>query len=675
MGTPRVLDFRKPGGRGIRWVMCAARVAGVTLAMLAVMSFIGSGTAGAFQPSQQTTTVYGLDIGNGHTWTVVASCTGSLAVTGYQNTHSPDETITANLSADGATINFSSTYVGGWDGAPYSWSGSFPVSGGSGTARTDTYTDGNNVYSFNAVANTTSSKPCNPNNPNVLGMTIPDAARAVLTQGELVNGVCVTSKWRSAEMFAAIDATAAAQPRAERALADAGIDYSLPNPQDFRDRGSAALASICGATTVDEAIARNQALIDVNTDMEASYGALSEALGGTIKANVDRIEAQVRGEINAFVDNERSKAEAALQADASTLAQSYSAEIQASAQAKLSADAAAMGAAGGSPAAINAAMQSRVDALKVDAQAQVDAKVKAALADRIAQSQKEITAKANDMGAAVKGKDEARLKPVGDAFDAMLNQVHDAVNAARTADTPERRSAIEVRVGLALKTADAFWAQTRPVLEANRATLASAKSAGNVTRNADDIITLWTTQRARLEQDLRAAMAAGEESAFVAATLAFQRAWTDMGLDAKRALGSKAPAAFDKLDGLSVDVNVNSGALKAMTLPPVMPLPKIDVVPPVPQMDFSLSVPTNIPSGPPAGAGPPSSIPSPGAIPPGYGPPAGVVPPPGATPPSGFTLPPGVTIPPGTTLPPGGGIPPGLTIPPGMTIPPGFGAP
>ena len=614
-----------------RWLARAGWAAVTAVVMLAAMSLFGAPSVRAVQPSEQTTTVYSLDIGNGHTWTVVTSCSGSLGVTGYQNTHSPDETITASLSNDGTTINFSSSYVGGWAGAPYSWFGSFPVNGGPGTARTDTYTGGDNLYTFNAVVSTTSIKPCNPSNPNVLGITIPDAARAVLSQADLVNGVCATSRWRGGEMFAAIDATAAAQPAAERALADAGIAYNLPNPQDFRDRGAAGIASICSATTVDEAIARNQSLIDVNTDMEASYGALSEALGGAIKAHVDKIEGELRGEINAFVDNERSKTEAGLQEEASTLAQSYAAEIQASARSKLGADAAAMGTAGASPASINAAMQARVGALKVEAQAQVEAKVRAALADRIAQTQQQITEKANEMGAAMKTTNEARLKPIGDAFDAMLNQVHDAVNAARKADTPERRSATEIRVGLALKTAHALWGQARPTLEANRAALASAKAAGNVSRNTDDIIALWNTQRARLDQDLRAAMAAGDETGFVAATLGFQRAWEEMGADAKRALGAKAPAAFDKLDGLSVNVAMNSTAMKSMTLPPVMPLPKIDIVPPVPKIDFSLMIPTTIPSGPPAG----------------FGPPPGSIPSPGATPPAGFTMPPGVTIPSG----------------------------
>ena len=98
-------------------------------------------------------------------------------------------------------------------------------------------------------------------------------------------------------------------------------------------------------------------------------------------------------------------------------------------------------------------------------------------------------------------------------------------------------------------------------------------------------------------------MAAGDEMGFVAATLGFQRAWAEMGVDAKRALGPKAPAVFDQLDGLDVNVAVNSTALQPMQLPVVMPLPKIEVVPPVRPMDFQITMPTNIPTGPQGSVG------------------------------------------------------------------------
>ena len=532
-------------------------VAFVTVAFLLVVP-----RAQADPAVVQTTTVYGLRIGNGHTWTIVFGCDGSLSATGYQNFHNPDENITATLADGGTTISFTSTYVGGWAGSPYSWYGSFPVNGGPGTAHTDTYTKGSNFYTYNAAITSTSTTPCNlaPPNPaggvtppspaggvassptaNVIGATVPVAAREVLTQADLVSGVCAMAKWRAGELFAAVDAVAATQPAAERALASAGIAYTLPTPQGFRDRGNAGIAGICGAATVDEALARQQALIDVNTDMEAKYGALSEALGGAIKTYVDQKEGQIRAEISAFVDNERKKAETALSVEAEALAQRYVADIRASAQAQLGGQAAAMGASGASPATITAAMTARITELKASAQAEVEAKVQAALADRIAQSKARITDDANKMGDAIKEKTMAQLKPVGDAFDRMLNEVRDRVNAARTADTPERRAATEIRVRLALKTADVFWERARPTIEANRAELAAAKAAGTTALDADGIVALWQTQRAQLDQKLRAAVAAGDETGFVAATLAFQRAWEEMAAGVDRVLGVWPP--------------------------------------------------------------------------------------------------------------------------------------
>jgi len=87
--------------------------------------------AGGVERYQVTTTAYHLSLGYGHTWTVESAC-GSLVVTGYQDVHNPDETISATES--GGMISFHSDYVGGWAGNPYWWEGSFPVGGGTGTA-------------------------------------------------------------------------------------------------------------------------------------------------------------------------------------------------------------------------------------------------------------------------------------------------------------------------------------------------------------------------------------------------------------------------------------------------------------------------------------------------------------------------------------------------------------
>ena len=108
---------------------------------------------GGVQRNQVVTRVYDLQIGYGHTFTIVFGCEASLTATGYQNVHNPDETITATLSGDGTYINISSIYVGGWAGSPYSWTGGFPVLGGTGTANTS---DGGH-YTFPVVLKTTSS--------------------------------------------------------------------------------------------------------------------------------------------------------------------------------------------------------------------------------------------------------------------------------------------------------------------------------------------------------------------------------------------------------------------------------------------------------------------------------------------------------------------------------------
>jgi hypothetical protein len=118
---------------------------------------------GGVARNQVTTNTYTMALGYGHTYNVVISpCNGgTVAASGWQwgsngnaLTHNPNETITAVLSADGTMLTFNpAVYDGGWAGAPYSWSGTFPVAGG-----TFTVTDSNgSVYPGVVITRTSTS--------------------------------------------------------------------------------------------------------------------------------------------------------------------------------------------------------------------------------------------------------------------------------------------------------------------------------------------------------------------------------------------------------------------------------------------------------------------------------------------------------------------------------------
>jgi hypothetical protein len=103
---------------------------------------------GGVARNQVTTNTYTMALGYGHTYNVVISpCdSGTVSASGWQwgaggvpAVHNPDETITATLSADGTMLTFDpAVYVGGWGGSAYSWSGTFPVAGGTFTVTDST---------------------------------------------------------------------------------------------------------------------------------------------------------------------------------------------------------------------------------------------------------------------------------------------------------------------------------------------------------------------------------------------------------------------------------------------------------------------------------------------------------------------------------------------------------
>ena len=99
-------------------------------------------------------------------------------------------------------------------------------------------------------------------------------------------------------LFAAIDGTAARQPAVQAALTKYEVTYQLPNPEEFRKRGNDTLSAICSAPNVDQAVALTSALLQINTDMEAKYGAMSEMLGGAVQAAVQKVEDKIRADID-----------------------------------------------------------------------------------------------------------------------------------------------------------------------------------------------------------------------------------------------------------------------------------------------------------------------------------------------------------------------------------------
>jgi len=370
-----------------------------------------------------------------------------------------------------------------------------------------------------------------------VGITIPDVAREFLSQAELVESVCVTTRWRALELFAVIDALTETQPAAQAALVAAEIDYTLPDPEAYRTQAQATMDAICSAPTVDQAVAGVDALFAINVDMEARYGALSEALGGEIKARVDVIEQNIRPQLDAWAAEQRAEIEAELQPEGQAIADQYLAQEQASAQAQIEALAKSLAASGAGEAEITAAINQEIAALQASANAAITARVQEALADRIAEAEARIRAEAEIMAEQLAGRDAAALRALQPPFDAMLARVNAAVAAARTADSPEKRAAVETRVRLAMKAVDGRLALARPLVEAARAELAARAAASAAFPDADEILAAMTERRDRLETDFRAAAEAGDETAFAAASTAFGAYWEQMAADVNGATG------------------------------------------------------------------------------------------------------------------------------------------
>ena len=408
-----------------------------------------------------------------------------------------------------------------------------------------------------------------------LGIVVPDAAKGVLTQAELVEAVCATSRWRAGELFAALDAVAAKQPAAQAALADAGITYKLPDPEALRRRGNDALTAVCTAPTVDTAVALVSRLTDINVEMESSYRAVGTALAPEGDRKSKEISDKVRAEIDVVVNQKRSQAEADLKAEAQSVADGIVATKKAQFEAQLSSEAASIAAGMGqsaNQAAVQAAIAPRIAAIQAQAEGEIKVAVEAALKDRIAATEArirtEVEAIASQRADAERATWEKKGLAIKAAFEAMGDETIARVEAARKADTPERRAAAEIRVRLAMKVVDVYLAEGRKSVNAARGEFAALKAADPSALDSDGVLAQMQAARDRLEGQLRAAITAGDETGFTAATIAFQRYWEGFAKELETASGvwsaqRVCTEAKAGLDSARTQAEAAQGELKA----------------------------------------------------------------------------------------------------------------
>lgn len=391
--------------------------------------------------------------------------------------------------------------------------------------------------------------------PPNLGIIVPAAARAVLTQAELVEAVCLTTKWRTEELYAAIDATASRQGSVQAAIAKVStLTLTLPNPEDFRKRANDQIAAVCSAPTADQAVALTSGLLQINTDMEAQYGVLSEVLGGRVQEAVQKIEDKIRADIDQMVEPRRVKAEADLRAEGQAIADRLRAPVEARLRTEINVYATNLAKSYQPEQAgeFQAALQPYIDQRVEEAKAEVTHLVEAEMASRIAAAKVQIegeVAKFRDENVVIS---ERALQDVGNQFSLMLAEVEKRVIAARTANSPAKQAAVEIRVRLAMKTTDSYVSEAKSTINLVRNELASLKAGNPAMMDADQLLARLDASRAQLERDLRAAANAGSETDFTAAYTGFEAAWREVAANVDRVAGTWTPARICQEAGPSL---------------------------------------------------------------------------------------------------------------------------
>jgi hypothetical protein len=336
---------------------------------------------------------------------------------------------------------------------------------------------------------------------------IPAAARQYVPDSDFVEIFCLTSKWKTGEFFAALDAIEKnllpAVSQAEQIVGS----LDAPDISAMRSSAQSKLDAICNATTADAASVALDDFVDYATEAQESFNDLRDSMASEIKSAGDALRAKIKKDIQPTIDTEKASAEAEMSA--------LAAELTAQAQSEINQEMSIKTFSSGEEA--QAYAQSRMNSKQASIKKQIET--------RSEQLKKEIEANVRTKVDRIVGPERKKFDDLAATLSGLESTINSAVASGAAKYDQYRTQAFSKRKSVVLSLVDKSLAQAKTDLESHKTQIDEARKSNSDLPSVETILSDMQKDRATLDSQLTAALNSEDETAFEAATETFRDKW------------------------------------------------------------------------------------------------------------------------------------------------------
>jgi hypothetical protein len=164
--------------------------------------------------------------------------------------------------------------------------------------------------------------------------TIPQNVREQVQEKDLVEVVCLMSKWKTGEYFAALDSLQEILVPALTELKNLGISVEVPNISAKRAEADGKLNAICNAPTYESAESAAQDFANSAQGIKSAFGGLQTSLSSELKSKGEEMKTKVESGLKKWADEEGVKTKAGAEKVATELGNKLQSQLVAEMQKK-----------------------------------------------------------------------------------------------------------------------------------------------------------------------------------------------------------------------------------------------------------------------------------------------------------------------------------------------------
>jgi len=324
---------------------------------------------------------------------------------------------------------------------------------------------------------------------------IPSEVRTVVPEKDFIDLMCYMTRWKSGEMFAAIDAVGGTFVSA---VTVCKIDFKPPDVYQMKEQANAKVDAVCNAQTIEQARTAAQDMLSFasSSQMQGELKSAGDNFQKAIEAKTGTFQSKIESAIEAYVAEQEKIESESIKAEAESYVSEYESRVTS----------------GSSADSVRSDIEGRLSTKVEQSKTRIDAGVKRVV---------EETLKQENM-------DECE-KLMGGIEKKIAEQANSATY------TGYKKLALEKQRAITEKITDYHLIDGKKKIEEARSGLEDAKKNDPSVKDADELLSEMETDKKKLLEDLDQAGEVGDDAKMQSIINAFKNKWEAYGKELEKA--------------------------------------------------------------------------------------------------------------------------------------------